>query len=382
MPDLSQNTDPKISGSFPPDPGGTSSDQEEPTTSYPNPLGNPGNPVLTPPPSSPQILTDTGQTDSSSPIVQTTSGGSNNPPPQPDTVVNAPHAPKKYGGKKVIATIFGVLLLIGGVTVGVLLVQRQQLLEQEASSGDTPPSCPSDTQLLFSNSGDLHVGDTVGSGGSISSMQGSWKVASRNGVLMAESGAKITVDFPNSTHLDTALIYDNDPKSGEQPWSINGVSLPVTDNNEWGPPFNLNLTATQMVFNNGGDSPHFNICIKPPTITATPTATPPNTPTLTPPPEITAECSAVKAYDSEWNLLSSTDLANLKAGDVVRFTVSGTASSGTFDKARFTINGVLRAEVTTKKPGSNEFYDQYTVPVGVTTFNVSAQIHHTDLGWF
>ena len=87
-------------------------------------------------------------------------------------------------------------------------------------------------------------------------------------------------------------------------------------------------------------------------------------------------------YDLQWSPFSSDDLSKLKAGDIVRFAVSGTASSGTFDKARFTINGGQQPEVTTNKPGTSEFYDQYTVPAEVSTFNVSAQVHHVDLGWF
>ena len=76
------------------------------------------------------------------------------------------------------------------------------------------------------------------------------------------------------------------------------------------------------------------------------------------------------------------DLAVLAVGDIVRFAVGGSTTAGSFDKARFTINGTLRPEVTTQKPGSNDFFDEYTIPVGVTSFIVKAQIHHSSLGWF
>ena len=76
------------------------------------------------------------------------------------------------------------------------------------------------------------------------------------------------------------------------------------------------------------------------------------------------------------------DLAVLAVGDTVRFAVGGTTTGGTFDKARFTINGTLRPEVTAQKPGSNEYFDEYTIPAGTTSFSVNAQIHHTSLGWF
>jgi len=68
-------------------------------------------------------------------------------------------------------------------------------------------------------------------------------------------------------------------------------------------------------------------------------------------------------------------------GDTVRFTVAGQASSGSFDKARFKINGVQRPEVTGKRPATEEYYDEYTIPAGITTFTINAQIHHATLGW-
>jgi hypothetical protein len=94
-----------------------------------------------------------------------------------------------------------------------------------------------------------------------------------------------------------------------------------------------------------------------------------------------AQCLNIKAFDTSWNLLTTAQLQQLKAGDSVRFTVAGTATSGTFDKAKFKINGIERPEVTGKRPGSEEYFDEYTIPVGVTTFTINAQIHHTTLGY-
>lgn len=116
------------------------------------------------------------------------------------------------------------------------------------------------------------------------------------------------------------------------------------------------------------------------TPTRTPTATPTSTPTITPAP--VAQCLNVKAFDTNWNQLSAAQLAQLKPDDTVRFTVAGQASSGSFTKARFTINGTLRSEVTAKRPNTNEFYDEYTLPDnGTRTFSISAQIFHESLGW-
>ena len=42
---------------------------------------------------------------------------------------------KKFGGKKIIATILGIFLLVGGVGAGIILTQQQQLFQQKASEG-------------------------------------------------------------------------------------------------------------------------------------------------------------------------------------------------------------------------------------------------------
>lgn len=93
----------------------------------------------------------------------------------------------------------------------------------------------------------------------------------------------------------------------------------------------------------------------------------------------TAQCLDIKAFDTNW--VKITDLSILKAGDKVRFSVAGTATGGSFDKARFKINGVQRPEVTGKRPATEEYFDEYTIPEGITTFSIGAQIHHTTLGW-
>jgi hypothetical protein len=49
--------------------------------------------------------------------------------------------------------------------------------------------------------------------------------------------------------------------------------------------------------------------------------------------------------------------------------------------ARFTINGVLKPDTATKRPGTNDLCQNFAIPAATTTFNVNAQIHHTTLGW-
>jgi hypothetical protein len=93
-------------------------------------------------------------------------------------------------------------------------------------------------------------------------------------------------------------------------------------------------------------------------------------------------CNSVKVYDTNWNPLTQAQLSALTAGTTIRLAISGTASVGVIDKAKFTVNGVERAEVTQKKPGGSEFYDEYVIPAGVTSFTISAKLHHDTFGWF
>jgi len=91
-------------------------------------------------------------------------------------------------------------------------------------------------------------------------------------------------------------------------------------------------------------------------------------------------------------LLTTGDLSLLQPGDEVYFTVRGIASingnAGSIQKARFTVNGVTGAEVSTTKPGTNnEFYDLVVIPdfpAGETSLTISVQgeIYHPDFGWF
>lgn len=114
-------------------------------------------------------------------------------------------------------------------------------------------------------------------------------------------------------------------------------------------------------------------CTAPPPKTAAPT---PTTPSVAP------FCAAISTYDSDWNLLSSTDRSSLKAGDTINLCVTGSAATGTFDMARFIINGVQQTDTTATRPNSTDFCQSYTLPEGTATFTVSAQIHHSSGVWY
>ena len=116
-----------------------------------------------------------------------------------------------------------------------------------------------------------------------------------------------------------------------------------------------------------------------PTPTKTPTPTPTNTPVPTATPTPALACLNTRVFDTNWNELSGSELAQLQAGDKVRFTVAGSATSGTFDMARFRINSsTWRPSVTQKRPGTNEFYDEYTIPPNTYSFSVNTQVHHKE----
>ncbi|MBI2103883.1 hypothetical protein HYT59_02670 [Candidatus Woesebacteria bacterium] len=112
-------------------------------------------------------------------------------------------------------------------------------------------------------------------------------------------------------------------------------------------------------------------CGGPPKATATPKPSP-----------TTAQCLNIIVYDTDWNVLDADARAALKPGDKIRVTVSGSATAGAFDQARFTFNGTLRDPVTTKKPNTQEFYDEITIPAGATSIEIKGELHHPDLEWF
>jgi len=49
---------------------------------------------------------------------------------------------KKFGGKRIIATILGIFLLVGGIGAGIVLTQQQQLFQQKAEGTTYPGTYP------------------------------------------------------------------------------------------------------------------------------------------------------------------------------------------------------------------------------------------------
>ena len=221
---------------------------------------------------------------------------------------------KKFGGKRIIATILGIFLLVGGIGAGIILTQQQQLFQQKAAGTGYPN-------------------------------------------LEEECGS---INGPQCGACEEC-VYD-------------GSSTRCKRNN--------NLPGCGVI-----------VPTTAPTDGPNPPPPPPNPPTPTPGPG--ASCQSVKAYTSSsststWTLLTSSDLSALTGGTVINFCVAGTADTGSFDKAQFTItyftggeDGVatVMPETTTKRPSSEDFCQSFTIPLNANCIIATAKIHHTTLGW-
>jgi len=371
-----QNPDPQVfpeDTNIPPIPSGMAQD-----TSFPNPI---------------QTITDA--------------------PPQE---VNTPPK-KKFGGRKMIATILGLVVLIGGIAAGIVLVKQQQDIREKAGCTSNI-TCRTDCGLPYRCMADTCGGPDIccdataacpGGGTNCPPAQNCGAPLCGLPSFTVSDGSCGTRTCPATTACPLPTMNANTVEPG---WCIDhtgecvsyttlgdrsvACKSPITSCSRANPtptptpmpgyvgcgePCNDYVHCVSSLNCPGG--PSGGHCVNglcpndPDCVCGTSTSTPTPTPTL----GINAVCSAVKAYDINWNLLTGTQLSTLSAGDVVRFTVSGIPANQ-IDKARFTINGVLKPETANKKPGTNEYYIEYTIPAGVSSFTVTAQIHHATLGWF
>ena len=369
-----------------------------------------------------------------------------------------PPPKKKFGGRKFVATILGLLVLVGGLGAGIILVQQQQDIRERAAG-------PVQTYCSAANQANCPNGCTPSASGGICKsycssannkdcIYGCTPNNSGGTCKSAPTPIPTTTVKPTTTAAPTTTpksCTTSDGKSGtcmaagsctgqvysDSSSTLNCKTTPLgggggaiccvpkaptptpycssannkdciygcTPNNSGGtcksaPPSIPDEQPGERCAGLGGkcvepevaaspNRPEFycdklgqqscpanEVCIK-----CAGASTP--VPTLTPPPGggVVAQCLNIRAFDTNWVELTVAQLAQLKAGDKVRFTVGGTASGGSFDKAKFKINGVERPEVTGKRPDSQEYFDEYTLPEGVTTFTINAQIHHSSLGW-
>ena len=335
----------------------------------------------------PMPVTDTPQTPTPPPTP------SDDVPDIPPMIIDS-SSPKKKSGR-IIATILGILLLVGAIGAGVVLVGQKQDIREKAT-GQCPVinGCVADHEESECNdSGEMctvYIGEpgyesnsTVcsvagtqcGTSGYYCMIFGSchacikyttcyWKAT--NCVADVSCGTPTYTPTPEPTPTHTAT-----PTPTPTP-TYGGCGAPCNDFDHCIPSLNCpgGPGGGRCV---NGSCPEETDCV-----CGSPTPTPRVTPTPTPG---SAMCMAVKAYDTNWNLLTGAQLSALSAGSVIRFTISGIPADQ-IDKARFTINGVLGPETINKKPGTNEYYVEYTIPAGVYSFTITAQIHHLTLGWF
>jgi len=341
-------------------------------------------------------------------------------------MIAEPKIPKKKSGR-IIATILGILLLVGAVGAGVVLVGQKQLFQQKAREAEpckvcegkkcvtiaSGVSCTPSLNECSTNSDcqppssctpscEGNIPYTCKNGKLLRGAVCTNKQVCNNGVCVTPpTTCSLTGDRICVGNVETGPCYQggqggeyachklagdygrviSDCANGDSTCSCSCPSTMYTwkahENGHW---WCFDTAAGTC----DGQYPYAERCSlqKQQCTGGTPTPTPPPgaTPTPTPTPPAAA-CTVVKAYDTNWNQLTAAQLSALTAGSVVRFTISGTPA-GQIDKARFTINGVLGSEVTTKKPGTDEYYTEYTIPAGIYSFTVTAQIHHLTLGWF
>ncbi|KKR44913.1 MAG: seg [Microgenomates group bacterium GW2011_GWC1_41_20] len=416
--------------------------QNQPNPSQDQPQNNSGTIPFSPQADLPPLPPEFQSLTTSAPAIPTPpsappgeSGSAAPPSPNFSNIAPASSPKKKFGTGKIIATILGIFLLVGGVAVATYTVGQKQLFQQKASG----ESCSSDSRTAFVCKGKL-VGDIAqscwkGFGDSDPNNDTSLKCESSgitgndgNPLCAAmerstpgacgsgDGGGGGSATWPpngaachsvsgNQTTIGGCITFfcpnDCSGSCGENDpgvyWEFSASCSDSSLGNYCGQIDTVDVNKTYCIPNEsiykdsriqcGGG------CIKPAPRTADPTPTVPPTipptlpptipPTVAPTPTAPAPfCAAITTYDSDWNTISSTQLSALKVGDAVNFCVTGSTTSGSFDMARFIINGVQQADTTMHKPNSTAFCQTYTIPSGTATFTVSGSIHHQTLGWF
>ncbi len=352
---------------------------------------------------------------------------------------------KKFGGGKVIATILGLFLLVGGVGAGLLLTQQQQLFNQKAAGdcGDGyhlngkgecvkddgtgcggAGNCTSGTHCQAGKcvanddggGGGGDVGDECGNGigacpsedqacnngycvskggqhtpppggqGECNGCAGpglGWKWQNDACIAKSDSACDCTAPKPGGgciypttkpgTGCAPGYVADTRPECQDHVNSVckNGkrCTTPVYDCFKSGAHYSCGPNQCQTSGACSGTQNGSETCVDDASCSGGGGG------------GDTAQCQNIKAYNASWVLLTAAQLKTLKTGNHVNFCVTGSASGGSFDKAKLTINGAAQAATTTKRPGNQDFCQDYVIPAATTTFNVTAQIHHVTLGW-
>jgi hypothetical protein len=346
-------------------------------------------------------------------------------PPDISSVIPKPK--KSFGGGKIIATILGLFLLIGGVGAGIILTQQPQLLQQKAAVVTTylslgsacssnsdcdsgycdPNSLKCATPLLLPIGSYCYTDPNCDSGYcNLTTQKCDAKLQNLSGCnsdsecLSGYCDPIAFVCHPKLLSIGAACSTDSNCESGY--CDPNTLKCSVNTNISCGG----TLCSPSDCHCTGGDActglqcdPNLHqqclsqgrawctnmtgqgmtccavgyVCASGVNGCVPGTTSPTPTPPVNPP---APYCSVVLAYDKNFAALTNAQLSALTPGTVVNFCVRGGGPTGTtFDQAKFTINGTTLAPTTTHRTGSSDFCQSYTILPTDTTVNVSAQIH-------
>lgn len=342
------------------------------------PQGNPSSVPFSPqsdlPPLPPefQTVTETKTEELQTPLAQVpppTDGSASPPPPEVTSLVTP--SKKKYGTGKIIATILGILILVGGVGAGIALTSQKQLFQQKATSfncGEDDPnnSCVPSAECSGSNN---RAGNCVKSG-DVCCHSSSPSSTPKSGWGIGDE----CKNKPGTTGDHCILIncpYGCKDGCGE---NAPGASIKSGNCNELAKEA-INLCAQVDLVNAAGvycetDSVNAQINCPQPKCQVTATSTP--KPTTSAP-----YCVAIYIYqnDDAWTLV---DGDSLQGGVTYRFAVKGSPVD-VIQKAMFKIthSGTTEAiETSTRKPdtNTNRFYIEYKVPTDITSLEIKAKV--------
>ena len=297
----------------------------------------------------------------------------------PDISSATPKAKKKFGAGKIIATILGLVVLVGGVGAGILLTQQPQLFQQKATT-----CIPGATTSCQANNGraGTHTCNTAGTAYSDCIATITTADDPRcSGIVNSSNTLNVGSLYP-TCYVNHYWCQTKKPGGCSDQLIGNAVQSASFSKNCGTEQIDLYCPLCPEYINEQTNKYNGQLFISKiyPNECSTSTSTSTPTPTPTPSPGAPS-CISVKAYDDGWTALTPTQLSALTVGDVVNFCVNGTSTIGAFDKAQFMINSTLKPETTTPRPGTEDFCQSYTILSTDTTVDVKAKIHHTTLGW-
>lgn len=271
--------------------------------------------------------------------------------------------------RKTTTIIISTLLIALTIPVGLALVKQRQEIRNQAAGTLTATDCtvnPGQTSCDVSVSWNFTAALNVNyiirvlKDNQLIDLKGIWHTP-----LFEENATNCKSDC-NCTSYDSCNSKCGYPRCTPQ------QSGTQTFNLECGKTVVFRLYNLDCNWGNGGCETD-NVSAKSSACPQSPTPTP----TPTPLPSFSMSCSAIAAFDSNWNQI--TNLNSIAVNQTIYFTVHGTTNDPQgITKARFRINSDAWQE-TTQKHG-DDFYIQYTVATA-GSYTVDAEVFNPALGW-